>query len=123
MNLLKFNWCVSPTNFYKRVTAIALDQQNSLLSTKNEEYFPYATHWDYDFAYQICVGDDGGDQIQTNKRKFRHDDEWKVSVVWNVIRSFYCSDDRTRLIVDVDFKTVTFHDLELGLFTKMDEDG
>lgn len=93
------------------------------LNPKNEEYFPSATHWDYDFAYQICVADDGGDLIHTKKRKFRHDDDWKVSVVWNVSRTFYCSDDRTRPIVDMDFKTATFQDMEFGLFTEMDEDG
>ncbi|XP_024198895.1 uncharacterized protein LOC112202196 [Rosa chinensis] len=92
-----------------------------------EEYFPSATHCDYDFAYQICVADDHHDLdldlIPTKKRKSRHDDDWKVSIVWKVIRSFYCSDDRTRPIVDVDFKTATFRDMEFWLFTETDENG
>lgn len=82
-----------------------------------------------DFVYHISVSDDGnkdsagGAGFETSrKRKLREDYQMKVTMVWNVMRTCYCSEDRTRPIVDLDFRTATFHDLEYRIFTIIDDD-
>lgn len=80
-----------------------------------------------DFVYHIFVSDVASDKDSTGaessrKRKLRDDRQMSVSFIWNVFKKCYCSDDQSRPVVDLDFRTERFKDLEYRLFTVVDED-
>ncbi|KAL6182102.1 hypothetical protein ACLB2K_043525 [Fragaria x ananassa] len=81
----------------------------------------------FDFLFHIFIFDVAGNKDSTTpessrKRKLRDDHQMSVSFMWNVFRKCYCSDDRSRRVVDLDFLTAEFKDLKYQLFTFVDED-